>query len=120
MKTLPIALLLFTASYVFAQNGNIEMKNPASDPEGKPTFIYEPPPGLYLPESIQVKVSCSDFKIKSFPLEMKGSNYEFSLKLPASSSVIFFAISDSRQNILDNNSGERIYNLPERSFRGRI
>jgi thiol-disulfide isomerase/thioredoxin/acetone carboxylase gamma subunit len=106
MKTLPIVVLLFTASFVFAQNGKIEMKNPDSGPECKATFIYEPPPGLNLPEGIQVNSYCSDFKIKLFPLEKKGAGYEFTMKLPPKSTVLFFAVSDSKQHILDNNSGE--------------
>ena len=59
-----------------------------------------------MPKDLQVNVSCSDIRIKTIPPERKGSGYEFLLKLPASSSVLFFAVSDSKQNVVDNNSGK--------------
>ncbi len=59
-----------------------------------------------MPEEIIVNASCTDFQTKSFPLEKKGSVYEFSFKLPATSSVIFFSVSDSKENAVDNNSGK--------------
>jgi hypothetical protein len=106
MKTLPIVVLLFTVTCAFSQSGKIEIKNSAANSEGLTTFIYEPPNGLYLPEEVIMNVSCSEIPKKSVPLEKKGAIYEFSLKLPASSTVLFFAVSDRKQNSVDNNSGK--------------
>ena len=106
MKTLSFIVLLFIVTCAFSQNGKITMSNQPENPEGQVGFSYEPSEGLYMPEDLQVNVSCSDIRIKSVPLEKKGSGYEFSLKLPASSSVLFFSVSDSKQNVVDNNSGK--------------
>ena len=106
MKSLTLVFLMFTAASVFSQNGRIAIKNPSSDPEGRTTFVYEPPAGIYLPEDIQVNISCSDIRNKSIPLEKKGSVYEFSMKLPPKSTVMFFAVSDKQRNTVDNNSGK--------------
>ncbi len=106
MKTLPIVLMLFTVTCAFSQNGKIAIKNPAANSEDQSTFIYEAPRGLYMPEDVQVNVSCSEFSRKSFPLVKNGTIYEFSFKLPYKSSVLFFSVSDSKRNTVDNNSGK--------------
>jgi hypothetical protein len=106
MKTLALVVFLFSATFAFSQNGKIAIKNQAADPNGQTTFLYEPPGGTNLPEDIEVHVSCSDIQFKSIPLEKKGPGYEFSMKLPSKSTVLFFAVSDSKQNTMDNNSGK--------------
>ena len=106
MKTLAFSVFLFTASCAFSQNGRIAIKNPSSDSEDRTNFIYEPPGGIYLPEDLQVNISCSDIRNKSIPLEKKGSVYEFSMKLPPKSTVMFFAVSDKQRNTVHNNSGK--------------
>ncbi len=106
MRNLSIAILLFSATCAFSQNGRIDLKNQAADANGQTTFLYEPPTGLYLPEDIQVHVSCSDIQNKSIPLKKKGSAYEFSMKLPPKSTVLFFAVNDGEQNTVDNNHGK--------------
>ena len=106
MKTLPIVVLLFIVASAFSQSGKITMNNTTADPGEQTTFTYEPPAGLYLPEDIQVNVSCSDFQIKTIPLEKKGSSYEFALKLPLKSTVLFFTVTDNQQHTVDNNGGK--------------
>lgn len=104
MKTLPLVALLFLVTSAFSQNGKIAMSSQPKNPEDQASFLYKAPEGLFMPEDLQVNVSCSDIRIKSIPLEKEGSDYEFSMKLPASSSVLFFTISDSKENVVDNNS----------------
>ena len=106
MKTLPVVILLFTVTCAFSQNGKIVVKNPEANSEGQTTFIFEPANGIYLPEDLQVNLSCSDFRKKTIPLVKKGSGYEFSMKLPVSSTVLFFTITDNKQNTVDDNSGK--------------
>ncbi len=106
MKISVLLVLLFTATCAFSQNGKITINTQAADPDGQTTFLYEPPAGLNLPEDIQVNVSCSNIQQKSYPLEKKGPAYEFAMKLPSTSTVLFFAVSDSKQNVVDNNSGK--------------
>lgn len=100
MKTQALAVLLFTATCAFSQSRKIAMKNTLAEPEGQTTFIYEPPTGLFVPEDIQVNLSCSEIRMKSIPLEKKGSIYEFTLNLPASSKALFFSVNDSEQNMV--------------------
>ena len=106
MKTLLTVILFFSVTCAYSQNGKIVVKNPETNSEGLTTFIYEPAAGTNLPADIQVNLSCSDFHKKTIPLLKKGSGYEFSMKLPASSTVLFFTITDTRQNAVDNNSGK--------------
>jgi thiol-disulfide isomerase/thioredoxin len=106
MKTLTFIAFLFIVTTAFAQTGKITMSSQPENPENKATFLYTPPKGLNLPEDIKVNASCSDFYVRSFKLEMKESGYEFAMKLPATSSVIFFSVSDSKENTFDNNSGK--------------
>jgi hypothetical protein len=98
--------LLFAVSSAFSQNGKIILSSQPENPDGQATFRYEAPEGVNMPDDIQANVSCSDIRILSIPLEKKGSGYEFSLKLPESSTVLFFSITDKKQNVLDNNSGK--------------
>jgi len=119
MKTLTLVFLLFTATHAFSQSGRIAIKNPSPDPEGQTAFIYEPPGGIYIPDDIQVNLSCSDIRNKSIPLEKKGPVYEFSMRLPTNSTVMFFAVSDKQRNTVDNNSGKGyVIYLKDRSEEG--
>lgn len=106
MKTLALVVFLFSAACAFSQNGRIALKNQAADPKGQTAFLYEPPVGLSIPEDIQANVSCSDFGFRSFSLEKKGPAYEFSMKLPQKSTVLFFTFTDRKLNAVDNNSGK--------------
>jgi thiol-disulfide isomerase/thioredoxin len=106
MKSLAFFTLLFAVSTAFSQNGKIILSSQPENPDGQATFRYEAPEGLNMPDDVQANVSCSDIRILSIPLEKKGSGYEFSLKLPESSTVLFFSITDKKQNVLDNNSGK--------------
>jgi hypothetical protein len=72
MRTLSLAVLLFTTTCAFSQNGRITMSNKPAYPEDQATFLYEPPLGLNLPREIQVNISCSDFLFKSKPPGKEG------------------------------------------------
>ena len=113
MKTLPVVALLFIVASTFSQTGKITMTNQPESPEDQAIFLYEAPEGLLMPEDVQANISCSDIQIKSIPLEKKGLGYEFSMKLPANSKVLFLSVTDKKLNVIDNNSG----NLNTVSFR---
>ena len=103
MKKPIILILLFAFNYTFSQTGKIYPKDSEIKSGEQNTYIYEPPKGLFLPENVLANVAYKEFNTKTIPMIKKENGYEFSLKVPNSIDVLFFSISDKKQNAMDTN-----------------
>ncbi|MCK4795842.1 MAG: hypothetical protein KAT05_00600, partial [Spirochaetes bacterium] len=103
MKNSIIVIFLFAFNYTFSQSGKIYLKDSELKHGEENIYIYEPPQGLFLPENVLVNVIYKESNKRSIPLIKKENSYEFSLKVPFSIDVLFFSISDKKQNALDTN-----------------
>ncbi len=109
MKKSIILLFLLVFNFSFSQNGKIQLKNANFKPGEENEYVYESPDGIVIPDNSLVAVVFSgttkgSFKNKYVPLLKKGADYEFSTKVPDSTSVLFLGIVDSKNKTVDNNA----------------
>jgi len=109
MKKSIILLFLLTFSFSFSQSGKIQLKNASFKSGEENVYVYESPSGIVIPDNSLVAVVFSgstkgSFKNKYVPLLKKGTDYEFSAKVPDSTNVLFLAIVDSKNKTVDNNT----------------
>ncbi|WP_291099820.1 MULTISPECIES: TlpA family protein disulfide reductase [unclassified Flavobacterium] len=113
MKKSIILLFLLVFNFSFSQNGKIQLKNADFKPGEENGYIYKLTDGIAIPDNSLVAIVFSggkrgSFKNKYVPLLKKGADYEFSTKIPDSTSVLFLAIVDSKNKTVDNNA-EKAY-----------
>lgn len=113
MKNSVILLFLLFSNFAFSQKGKIQLKNADFKPGEENVYVYESPFGIIIPDNSFVAVvfpaiTKGSFKNKYVPLLKKGEEYEFSAKVPDSTSFLFLAIVDSKNKTIDNNA-EKAY-----------
>lgn len=113
MKKSIILLFLLAFSFSFAQSGKIQLKNPEFKPGVENEYIYKSADEIKIPHNSLIAVVYSgktkgSFKNKYVPLLKKGTDYEFTLKVPDSTNVLFLCLVDSKNKTVDNNS-EKAY-----------
>lgn len=70
--------------------------------DGLKVFVYQPPKGVYVPDSSYVTAVLQDSIIYS-NLVRKGNNFEFTLKNIQETSPILFSFFDKKNNLIDSN-----------------
>ena len=71
------------------------------------SYTYKPPKHLHLPSKVYVSLvyyTGNKYYYKFIPLLKKEENYIFDLKVPDSTSVVIFIITDEKNNTLDDNN----------------
>ncbi len=106
MKKLIIIFCLISFKTSFSQEGKIYLKNSEIASGIENVYVYEPAKGLFIPEDAVARVVHDFANPKRIPLVKKENKYEFSLKLPGSSTFVMFAIGDAKKNTIDNNNGK--------------
>ena len=109
MKKSIILLFLLVFSFSYSQNGKIKLKDSNFKPGEENIYVYEVPSGIVIPDNSLVSAVYSEkkdnsFKHKYYPLIKKGTDYEFTTKVPDSTQVIFLVIVDSKNKTVDNNA----------------
>jgi thiol-disulfide isomerase/thioredoxin len=109
MKKSILLLFLLAFSFSYSQNGKIKLKNSIFKSGEENIYVYEAPSGIVIPDNSLVGVVFSgstkgSYKNKYVPLLKKGSDYEFSVKVSDSTSVLSLAVVDSKNKTVDNNT----------------
>ena len=102
MKNLALLLSLI-CTFAMAQNSKIYPKSKII-PGEENVFIYEPPKGTVIPESVFVEYIASGHR-KS-PLKKVNNKYEFIIKAPDSAKTALIIFKDKKETFLDNNSNK--------------
>jgi thiol-disulfide isomerase/thioredoxin len=110
MKKSIILIFLFIFNFSFSQKGKIQLKNDNFKSGKENNYLYESPSGVTIPDNSLVavvyleKTKKNAIKNNYVPLLKKGTNFEFALQVPDSTSFLFLAIVDSKNKIVDNNT----------------
>lgn len=109
MKKSILLLFLLTFSFSYSQNGKIKLKDSNFKSGEENIYVYEAPSGIVIPDNSLVSVffagsTKGNYKNKYVPLLKKGTNYEFSVKVSDSTSVLTLAVVDSKNKTVDNNA----------------
>lgn len=108
MKKPILLLFLLAFSFSFSQNGKIKLKDSNFKSGEENVYVYEVPSGIVIPANSLVSAVYSEkensFKHKYYPLVKKGTEYEFTTKVPDSTHVLFLVIVDSKNKTIDNNA----------------
>jgi thiol-disulfide isomerase/thioredoxin len=109
MKKSILLLFLLAFSFSYSQNGKIKLKDSNFKSGEENIYVYEAPYGIVIPDNSLVSVffagsTKGDYKNKYVPLLKKGTDYEFSVKVSDSTSVLTLAVVDSKNKTVDNNA----------------
>lgn len=109
MKKSIILIFLFIFNISFSQKGKIQLKNDNFKSGKENNYLYESPSGVTIPDNslvaaVYLESTKGTIKNKYVPLLEKGTNFEFALQVPDSTSFLFLAIVDSKNKIVDNNT----------------
>lgn len=106
MKNLPFALFVLICAKTFAQSsGSIVPKEPKPRAGKENIYIYTPPKGLIVPDSINVlllyNLNKGYVKPKKIPLVKNAGHYQFSFVAPDSTKCFVAGITNKNGKVID-------------------
>ena len=109
MKTTAISLSLFFAicSCTARNKGSVISKEVKPRAGMEIHYIYLPPTGLLIPETLQALVvyeSKQQYYQKTIPVSKTSNGYLFSFKAPDSTAVLIFSFVDAKKEVLESSS----------------